>query len=163
LKASEIPNFVEVQHADPDRSYTINTIEVVDEDEWTSTKPLRQQTINAIGTVRASEALRTGRYYLSCGQEVTKVHEFDCDLDAVNCEPGDQVQVQNDLLAWGVGGRVIEATSSSVTTNIDITYTAAYTIRVRLSDGTLETKTVTSVSNNNRTINISGTFTSTPM
>ena len=163
LKASEIPNFVEVQHADPDRSYTINTIEVVDEDEWTSTKPLRQQTINAIGTVRASEALRTGRYYLSCGQEVTKVHEFDCDLDAVNCEPGDQVQVQNDLLAWGVGGRVIEATSSSVTTNIDITYTAAYTIRVRLSDGTLETKTVTSVSNNNRTINISGTFTSTPI
>jgi len=72
LKASEIPNFVEVQHADPDRSYTINTIEVVDEDEWTSTKPLRQQTINAIGTVRASEALRTGRYYLSCGQEVQK-------------------------------------------------------------------------------------------
>ena len=163
LKASQIPNFAEVQYADPERNYNVNAVEIVDEDEWTSVKPLRRETISARGTVRASECLRAGRYYLNCGQHVTKIHEFDSDLDAIHCEPGDVVQVQNDLLAWGVGGRIISATSSSVTTNIDITYTAAYKIRVRLSDGTLETKTVASVSNNNRTINISGTFTSIPL
>ena len=163
LKASAIPNYIDVQYADPDRSYNLNSIPVVDETEWTSVKPLRQETVNAQGTVRASEVLRTGKYYLNNGKYVTKTHEFDCDLDAIHCELWDTVQVQNDLLAWGVGGRVVSATSNSVTTNIDITYTAGYTIRVRLSDGSLEVKTVTSVTNNNRTINISGTFTSVPL
>ena len=163
FKASAIPNFVEVQHADPDRNYSINTLEIVDESEWTDSKPLRKATINAVGTVRKSQNLRDGKYYLNSGVYCTKAIEFEVPEALLRVEPGDTVQLQEDLLAWGVGGRIVSATSSSITTNIDITYSVGYEVRVRLPDFTLETKTVTSVTNNNRTLNISGTFTGTPI
>jgi len=163
FKASGIPNVVEIQYADKDRDYNINTPEVVDEDEWTSTKPLRKLTISAIGTVRTSQNLRDGKYYLNCGLYCTKAVEFEVPEHLLHVEPGDIVRIQDDLLAWGVGGRIVSATSSSITTNIDVTYTASYEVRVRLPDNSLETKTVTSITNNNRTLNISGTFTATPL
>jgi len=163
LKASQIPNIVEIQYADPDRSYNIEPIEVVDEDEWTNDKPPRPNTINAIGTVRKSENIRTGKYYLNCAKNVTKLQEFISSGDAINCEPGDTIRLQNDLLAWGVGGRVVAAASSSITTNIDITYTAGHEVRVRLPDFSLEVRTVSSVTNNGRTINVSAPFTVTPL
>jgi len=163
FKASGIPNVVEIQYADPDRDYSINTLEVVDENEWTASKPLRKTTISAIGTVRTSQNLRDGRYYLNSGLYCTKAVEFELPEYLLHVEPGDTVRMSDDLLAWGDGGRIVSATSSSITTNIDVTYTASYEVRVRLSDNSLETKTVTSVTNNSRTLNISGTFTSTPL
>jgi len=163
FKSSGIPNVVELQYADPDRNYNINTLEIVDEAEWTTAKPLRKTTIGAIGTVRTSQNLRDGKYYLNCTLYCTKALEFEVPEYLLHVEPGDTVRIANDLMAWGKGGRIISATSSSITTNIDITYTSAYKVRVRLSDFTLEEKTVTSVTNNNRTLNISGTFTSTPL
>ena len=162
FKASGIPNAVEIQYADPARDYNINTLEVVDESEWTNSKPLRKTTISAIGTARTSQNLRDGRYYLNTGLYCTKAVEFEVPEYLLHVESGDTARMSDDLLAWGVGGRIVSATSSSVTTNIDVTYTASYEIRVRLSDNSLETKTVTSVTNNSRTLNISGSFTSTP-
>uniref|UniRef100_A0A6M3IVS2 Putative tail protein n=1 Tax=viral metagenome TaxID=1070528 RepID=A0A6M3IVS2_9ZZZZ len=163
LKASQTPNIVEIQYANPDRDYTLDPIEIVDTAEWTSVKPPRPHAINAIGSVRRSQNIRDGKYYLNCAKYCTKVQEFISPGDAIHCEPGDTIRLQDDLLAWGVGGRIVAATSNSITTNIDITYSAGYEVRVRLPDFTLETKTVTSVTNNNRTLNISGSFTATPL
>ena len=163
LKASQIPNVVEIQFADPDRSYNIEPFEIADEDEWTEAKPRRSQSINAIGTVRKSQNIRDGRYFLNCAKHVGKIPEFIAAGDAIHCEPGDTVRLQDDLLAWGVGGRVVSAGASSITANIDITYTVDYEVRVRLPDYTLETRTVSSVTNNGRTINVSAPFTETPL
>ncbi len=162
LPASKIPNFLAIQYADPERDYALNTIEIVDEDEWTDIKPIRKETMNAEGCTNVSQVLRDGKYYLNSRKYITKLLEFDCDIDSLHCLPGDSVQFQHDSQGWGIGGRIISATSNSITTNIDIIYTADYVTRVILSDGSLETKTVTSVSNNDRTLNISGSFTSTP-
>ena len=162
LKQSQVLNFVEVQYADPNRNYNVQTLEIVDEDEWTNIQPLRKDTVNAIGTTRKSQALRDGRYHLNCSKYCTKIIDLDADIDAIHCEPGDTVRFQNDSLGWGVGGRVISATLTSITTNIDVSYTVDYKVRVRLSDGSYEYKTVISITNNNRTLNISGTFSSVP-
>ena len=163
FKASGIPNVVEIQYADKDRDYNLDTLEIVDENEWTSSKPLRKLTVSAIGTVRTSQNLRDGKYYLNTARYVTKAVEFEVPEYLLHVEPGDTVRISEDLLAWGVGGRIVSATSTSITTNIDITYSGSYEVRVRLPDNTLETKTVTSVTNNNRTLNISGSFTATPL
>lgn len=162
-KQSQIGNLIQLQYANPDRDYAVETREVPDDDEWTDNKPLRPKTINARGTIRMSQLFRDGRYALNCETYCNKLIEFDADRDTIKCEPGDTIRFQNDLFAWGVGGRVVSATSSSITVNIDVTYTATYEARVRLPNGTLETKTVASVTNNNRTLNISGTFTMTPL
>lgn len=163
FKASQIPNKVEIQFANPARSFNVEPLEIVDEDEWTSKKPLLSHTINAIGTIRESEIIRYGRYYLNSQKHSTKALEYISPGDAVDCEPGDTIRLQDDLLAWGVGGRVVAANADSITTNIDITYTADYEVRVRLPDFSLETRTVSSVTNNGRTINVSSSFSSTPI
>lgn len=163
LKASQVPNIVEIQYANPDRNYDIDPLEIVDEAEWTSVKPPRPNTINAIGTVRTSENIRNGKYYLNCAKSVTKIQEFISPGDAIHCEPGDTIRIQDDLLAWGVGGRIIAADANSITTNIDITYSASYEVRVRLPDFTLEVRTVSSITNNGRTINVSAPFSAVPL
>jgi len=163
IKQSQTANLIELQYSNPNREYAVETREIPDEDEWTDSKPLRKKTINARGTCRISQLIRDGKYALNCEKECDQIIEYDADRDTIKCEPGDTIRFQNDLFAWGVGGRIVSATSSSITTNIDVTYSASYQVRVRLPSGTLEVKTVTSVTNNNRTLNISGAFSVTPI
>ena len=163
LPNSKISNLIELQYADPERNYNITTVEAADWDQWTTAKPIRKKTTKIPGATRVSQVLRDGKFFLNCELNCTKMVEFTADMDAIHVEPGDVFRLQSDSLAWGGGGRVVSATSNSVTTNIDVTYVASDEIRIRLSDGSLETKTINSVTNNNRTINIAGNFTSVPL
>lgn len=164
LPRSKTHNLIEVQYADPTRVYDVQAREVVDRDEWTAVKPLRKMSVNAKGTTDIGQVLRDGKYVLNCDQICDKLITFRAELDSVHCETGDAIQFQNDLLAWGQGGRVVSATSSSIVSNADIVIGAGtYFIRIRLSNGDLETKTITTGVGTVRAISISGSFTSTPL
>ena len=164
LPASKIPNVVELQYADPDRNYNLHTVEVVDQDEWSDIKPLRKQTVSCKGITDIGQVLRDGKYFLNCAKYCTKLIEYKAEMDAIHCELGDEILFQSDSHSWGVGGRIVAATSSSITTNIDIVVGAdTYYVRVRLPDGSLELKQVTNAAGTYRVITISGTFTTTPL
>uniref|UniRef100_A0A6M3KHK9 Putative pectate lyase n=1 Tax=viral metagenome TaxID=1070528 RepID=A0A6M3KHK9_9ZZZZ len=163
LPSSKIPNMVEAQFANPDRDYTLETIEYINDAEWTAIKPQNKETLNLRGKIRRSEVLRNSKYFLNCAQLCNVLQEFDADIDAVRCEPGDTVQVQNDSLGWGQGGRVISATASSITVNKDIDVTAStQKIRVRLANGDLELKKIRNAPGLTRILNASGDFSSVP-
>ena len=163
LRSSEIPNVVETQFACASLDYSVETIEIIDDDEWTAIKPVRKETVNARGKARTSEVLRNSRYFLNCARLCKKAVEFDADMDAVLCEPGDTVLFQSDSLGWGQGGRIVDATASSITTNVDVTVTAStQKVRVRHTDGVLEVRRVRNAAGTTRVLSASGDFTAVP-
>ena len=47
---------------------------------------------------------REGQYRLNVNQLILRTVEFKASLDAIVCERGDVIRVQNDLTNWGMGG-----------------------------------------------------------
>lgn len=125
----------------------------------------KKATIDAFGLTSPSEVQRFARYILAGNQYLIRRVEFDVDIEALACELGDVFYLQHDVPEWGEGGRLVSATSNSVTLDHEVTMVAGttYKILVKLSvDDSIVEKTITPSPGTHRTIYIVGTFSTTP-
>ena len=121
-------------------------------------------TIDLFGVTKASQVWREGMYRLYNNQCLIRTIEFEADVDAVACTVGDLVYVQHDVPSWSEGGRVVSASSNTITLEKEITLVEGntYVIKIRLSDGTLVDKTILETSGTLSTFTLSSPFETLP-
>jgi len=133
---------VEVDFINQAALYTRDKLTVVNSSAGNdSTKKI---TIALRGVTRASQAYREARYRLAKNEYITRVAEIEVDIDSLACTVGDLVLVQSDVTLWGVGGRAVSGTSTSIELDQKINLGAGVnTIQIRLYDDTVVTRTIT--------------------
>lgn len=159
----DIPNMVEVQFLDMDKNYDQEMIAYIDEASLESGDPIRKKSVRLFVT-ETSRALREARYALLVAKYVQRTITFKAAIDGIACQAGDVISVAHELPQWSDSGRIVSATSGSVTLDKPVTLLPAttYKIRVRHSDDSVEEKTVTNSAGVASVITISGTFDTTP-
>ena len=136
---------VEVQFVNKDKGYSNDTLSVVVPEWYTSTNQAKKSTIHQMGITNASQAYRVGRYFLNNNKYVRRTAEFKVALDAIDCEAGDVIGISHDVPMWGQSGRIVSATSNTVTLDKAVTLKIgnSYTFTARLNDNTFETLSIT--------------------
>ena len=127
-------------------------------------------TIRTFGTTSRGQAQRVGKWFLNTQQTATESCVFETNIAA-----GSVVQIGSIIgiadrvkAATRRGGVVKAATTTAVTVdNVDGTnqpdISDTPTISCLLSNGTVETKTISSYSNNQTVVNVSSAFSSAPV
>jgi parallel beta-helix repeat protein len=164
---TQIPNIMEVQFTDSNDKYKMNTMEVVDEDEWALGKPRRKKTLSLKGVTNTNQVLRETKFALNSAKYRRMAAEWKAPLHAVHCEPGDVVDFQHDVTQWGWGGKAVGGSSTTIQLDKDIppevvAAPASYTIKVQHSNDTIETFLL-SGTDTDYTLTIQGTFVTTPV
>ena len=162
LSLEERVGELEINFIDSDSGYEKGTFTVFDAD---LDKPTNKTTITAIGTTKASQAWRIGKYMLAKNRLLQRTIQFEADIDAISVGIGDPFFFAHDVPQWGLSsGRVVSSTNSSVTIDKTVTIEAgkSYAITVWKGDNTIETKTVTNSPGEYETLTISGTWNGNP-
>ena len=159
-------NYWEVQFLNKDNEYKQDYAPYPDP-EIEEGEPYRRKTTAKYGIVRPAEAYREALYLCRKNRRRTKAIRFATGADTIRCEPGDRIGVSHEVPDWGDSGRVVSATSTTVTLDEPVTLETGtnYTIAVRHS-GTdeIETKTFSGTSQAGvRTfISVGSTWSTTP-
>ena len=163
LSVSERAGELEVEFTDKEQDYDRTVLTIVD---TTADRPSNKANKALFGITKSSEANRLGHRYLAYNKYQIRLIDWEADVDAIVCELGDRVDLSHDVPQWGFGGRVISATSNTVTLDRTIEIAAGktgsdYTIKVRLTNDAIVTKTLHSTMSPGEytVITISGTFT----
>jgi len=134
-------------------------------------------TIRTFGTTSRGQAQRVGKWFLNTQQTATEVCAFETNIAAGSIvQIGSIIGIADRVKAATRRGGVVKAVSSSQgNSNIDqITVdnvndtnqpsiSESPTISCLLSNGTVETRTIDSYSNNQTVVNVSSAFTSAPV
>lgn len=147
---------------DPEDFYK-QKMEYVEDQEAVATYGIITTEVSAIGCTSRGQANRVGRWLLYTEQNESKIVTFKTGTEGAALSPGAIIKIADELVAGAkVGGRVADATSTTVTIDRDYTgdLTSA-TISVMLSDGTVATKTIQSIVG--RVVNIIGSFSTVPV
>ena len=153
---------IRVRYNDPENFYKSNYVCV--EDASLITKyGYQEKEIVALGATSKFQAQRLGRWMLASEKLDGEIVSFVTGLQGAVVVPG-QVFAVSDEMRIGVrlAGRVSSATTSAITVDQDITLPAGsgHTLTCTLADGSIETKSISSVSGN--VINTSS-FSSAPL
>ena len=153
---------IRVRYNDPANFYKSNYVCV--EDATLITKyGYQEKEIVAFGATSKYQAQRLGRWMLASEEIDGEVVNFVTGLQGAVVLPGQVFAVSDEMRqAVRLAGRVSSATTSAITVDQDITLPAGngHTLTCTLADGSIETKTISSVSGN--VINTSA-FSSAPL
>lgn len=156
-RASEI----EVDFVNKDRDYERDKLTVIN---TAIDSTVNRVNLQLFGVTRQTQAWREAMYRLYRNQYLIRTCEIDVDVDSIACTVGDRIDIQHDVPKWGEGGRLVSATANSVTLDKPVTLQSGktYEVRVRLSDDTIVTRTVTNAAGSYTTLNVSTPFSSVP-
>lgn len=158
-------NVFEIQYLNKDNSYLQDMVTIEDPAIYSNAEPIKKQTVQAYGITRTSHAVRFARYLANINRYITRAIQFEVDIDAIACEPGDVIRFQHDVPQWGFASRAAAgATASTIVLDTAMVVEAGktYQVLVRHSDDTVEIKTVTNTAGTYTTLTISGTWTQNP-
>jgi len=161
LSTEDRAGSIEVEFTNATNDYEKDVYTLVDSNAGNADNKV---SISLIGCTKPSEAWRAAKYRALCNQYLLRSIEFDVDIDAIACSVGDIVRVQHDVPQWGYGGRVVSATTDSVTIDQTVTIAAgsSYEIVVRLSDDTVVERTVTNAAGDHTVLTVSTPFDTAP-
>ena len=164
LPLEDRANMVEVTYFDEDRSYQRETFPVYGND-YNTALIVKKAQITLHGCINYDRAWKFGDFLLKSNLYLIRAISFDADVDAIGCQIGDVIAFQCDLPQWGYSGRVVSATSNTVTLDKEVTLDAVSTYKIHIRDSdtdTFEEQTVTTSNTTTDTLTISGTWTITP-
>lgn len=155
---------VEVTFWDKDNNWDRTSIELYCNGYDDLDREPVKASVTLYGCTGADEAKKYGYFMLNNNRYITHVASWEAGVDSIACLPGDVVSVSHDVPQIGNSGRVVSATASSITLDQEVTIGAGtYYVMVRQQGtDTIETKTVTDGAGTYTTLNISGTWTTTP-
>ena len=140
---------------DPEDFYR-QKIEYVEDADGIARYGIVQTEVVAVGCTSRGQANRVGRWILFTEQSETEVVTFRTGVEGNQIRPSNVIQIADEARAGTrVGGRVASATTTVVTVDqnvASITGIVGATLSVILPSGTLETKTISAVSNNEITV-----------
>jgi hypothetical protein len=153
---------IRVRYNDPTNFYKSNYV-VIEDAELISKYGYQVKEIVGIGCTSKYQAQRLGRWMLKSEELDGEVVTFAAGLQGAIVLPG-QVFAVADEMRQGtrLAGRIASATTTAVVTDQTITLPAGtgHLLTCLLSDGSVETKSISSVSS--KTINVSSAFSSAP-
>ena len=152
-----------INYNDPTNNYKIDQV-IVEDQSLIDKFGVQEKEIVAFGCTSKYQAQRMGQYMLRSEELDAEIVTFSTGLDGLFVLPG-QIFAVSDLMRAGqrVGGRVSSATTTVITTDQTVALPAGDNPKLSciLSDGTLETKGISSSSST--TITVSSAFTSAPL
>ena len=161
LDMSSRANTIEADFLNFDKDLERDKLTVINMEspsEWgTASLPLQ-------GVIKPSEAYRHCMYNLATTQLLERVVNINMDIDSIAFTLGDVINVQHDVPMWGEGGRIVSATSDSVTLDKEVTIDSGqtYSVMVRLKDNTVVTRTVNVAPGTYSTLQLVTPFTDIP-
>lgn len=121
---------IEIDYVNADDDYKRDKLSVVNPAIETK---INKVSLQLIGCTRASEAWRHGMFRLNNNQYILRMAKLEVDTEAIGCTHGDVINVQHDIPQWGYGGRLVAATTNSVTLDREVTIEAGKTYSVMVS------------------------------
>ena len=153
LDTASRANCVEISFMNKDKNYERDVLSVYSEDYDSSDTVSQPTQIELMGCTDVEQAYKYGKYLLRQNKYQIRTVQFDAFADAIACEIGDVITVQEDVTEWGIGGR-IEAVNGNVITldqEVDGDYTTLL-VRDNATDNIL-TYPVSSISGADVTVN----------
>lgn len=100
------------------------------------------------------------KHQLKKNKYLKRTKSLQADIDSIVAELGDVVGIQSDITSWGVGGRIMGATTTSVVIDQAVTLApgSTYSLLIRYPDNTLIRRVVDAVlvSTTTTTLNFTG-------
>jgi hypothetical protein len=119
LDLDERANQVEVEFADATRYYkTNNPIVYMDPADQASGVIVKNVRIRGTGITSPAQAWHLGHYMGLSNKLLLRTGQFDCDIEAIACRPGNVIILQHDVPEWGWGGRTLPGSTATVL-NVD--------------------------------------------
>lgn len=140
-------------------------IEYVEDTEGIARYGIVQTEVVALGCSSRGQAHRFGRRILYSERMETEVISFRAGLDGLAIAPGQIIQTTDPVRAGlRLGGRLISATTSSVVLDAAVTIepATAYTLWAILSDGSMESRAVSTAAGVTSNLSVSPAFTLAP-
>ncbi len=141
---------------DPEDSYR-RAIEVVEDSEAINKYGWRQTDVIAYGCTSRGQAHRFGKWILDSEKNETQTVTYRAGLDHADVLPCEVVLIQDSHYAGiDFGGRVVSATTSEVTLDRPVQFTAgqSYTLSVQLPNGALEDRAISNGAGQHTVINL---------
>ena len=143
LAFADRSNAIEFNYFDRERDYSRQVIESRshDWDDETTVPNNAQETL--YGCTWREQAEAFGAWRMACNRYLGRVVTFEADIDAVACQGGDLIMVPAKI----IGGRIVSATSGSVTLDRSFTLLpgTTYYVSVRHQNDTIETMEIAAV------------------
>lgn len=151
-----------VSYSDPQNHYS-DTTEAVYDSDLLSRYGVQQTSLTAIGCTSQSEAHRRGRWTLLSNAKDGTV-SFSVGLDGHIPLPASIIGVADPYRAGkDNGGRISSVSSLSITLDRAITFGSGDRLIVNLPDGTAQTRTISSISDDKKTVTVSTAFKTAPV
>ena len=160
---------VNVTYNDPNDRYLQKVITVPHSTDLTydteiEKYPYNSAEIAAVGCTSPGQAYRLGKYYIDNSLLTGENVQFKTSIQHAFVQPGDIILVSDSHYSGeNLGGRIVSATTTSITLDRTITLSGGInSITAYLSDGTIETKTISQTNGSFTTITTTSPFSSTP-
>lgn len=113
-------NAIEVSFSNKNKAYEKEVITVYADNYDASTEPnITQITFDGVTTVE--QAYREAKYRLRLNQHLVRTVEHSADIDAIACQINDVVLLAHDVPQWGISGRLLAATATTVQLDREVT------------------------------------------
>lgn len=150
---------------DPADGYT-QKIEYVEDADAISRYGVVQTDIVAFGCTSRGQAHRMGKWLLYTEQYETETVSFKAALDSVYIAPGDIIKTHDsNRVGARFGGRLISATTTTLTLDSPITVSSGetYSVSVVLPDGQIEVRNITNSAGSHSLLNLSTALSAAPL
>jgi predicted phage tail protein len=121
LAMDDRANAIEVTYFDAELNYSRQTVDILAHDYDSTTTPINRTQVTLFGCDNRTEAIKYGTFLMLQNRYITLTASWTASNDAVGCMPGDVVDVQHDVPRWGYGGRIVSATTNTVTLDREVT------------------------------------------
>jgi len=164
LPTGDRPNMIDMHYLDKGYDYRKRTASMEAPELLANSEKVRRIELELYGVTRESQASREGFFRLKRLRYTSKQIEFKMGIEHIDFEVGDVFRFQHDVPGIGAaGGRIVSSTNSTALLDHDVTLAGGETIRVRHTDDTQETQTITTAAGTVREISIAAaTWTTNP-
>lgn len=108
-------NCIEVSFMNKDKNYERDVLAVYADSYNESDTPQQPTQVELMGCTDVNQAYRYGAYKLRSNKYEIRTVSFEAFADAIACQIGDVILVQEDIMDWGVGGRIVAIDGNVVT------------------------------------------------
>lgn len=164
LEKTNRANTAEVTFYDETLDYERRTL-IAKLDETSALDDERKATIDLQGCINRQQALDYARFVLRSNKHLIRTVTFDAEIDAVPVQPGDVFGFSHDIPLWGQSGRIVSATSNTITLDgpVAVETGKSYNIVVRHDDDSIETQAITNEGTGDyTTLTLDGTWSVQP-
>lgn len=112
-------NCIEISFINKDKDYERDVLAVYSDNYNNSDVPQQPTQVELMGCTDVEQAYRYGQYKLRSNKYEIRTISFEAFADAIACQIGDVILVQEDVTSWGVGGRIQAVDGKVVTIDRD--------------------------------------------